>query len=90
MSKFFDIKRVSTVVYQFRSDLPEDCGICRNKNIELCIECESDHNGGNECLIALGECGHSFHSHCIFKWNQKRPTCPLCGAEWNLAQMITH
>jgi hypothetical protein len=39
------------------------------------------------CSICLEEskyqakCGHFFHEHCIAKWIEKNPTCPLCRCE---------
>ncbi|KAK6110854.1 Anaphase-promoting complex subunit 11 domain protein [Brugia pahangi] len=64
----------------------ETCGICRMPFEACCIECKTP---GDECPLALGECKHAFHMHCIVKWtetqNAARPQCPLCRQEWKYA-----
>uniref|UniRef100_A0A914Q789 Anaphase-promoting complex subunit 11 n=1 Tax=Panagrolaimus davidi TaxID=227884 RepID=A0A914Q789_9BILA len=39
---------------------------------------------GDDCPLALGDCKHPFHLHCINKWadSQPKPSCPLCRTEW--------
>ena len=46
----------------------EDCAIC------LC-ECSKDEKC---CQL---ECGHIFHTSCIFTWFEKHDTCPMCRKE---------
>ncbi|VDK55471.1 unnamed protein product [Anisakis simplex] len=64
----------------------ETCGICRMPFEACCIECKTP---GDECPLAIGNCKHAFHMHCIVKWtetqNTPRPQCPLCRQEWKFA-----
>lgn len=46
----------------------KDCAIC------LC-ECSKDEKC---CQL---ECGHMFHTSCIFTWFEKHDTCPMCRME---------
>lgn len=32
----------------------------------------------NENIMALDECGHSYHTQCIENWLQYNVTCPMC------------
>jgi len=47
----------------------DDCPIC------LC-ECSSKDE--KSCQL---ECGHMFHTSCIFTWFEKHDTCPMCRME---------
>uniref|UniRef100_A0A0N4UVC6 Anaphase-promoting complex subunit 11 n=1 Tax=Enterobius vermicularis TaxID=51028 RepID=A0A0N4UVC6_ENTVE len=64
----------------------ENCGICRMPFEACCTDCKTP---GDDCPLALGNCKHSFHMHCIVKWtetqNTPRPQCPLCRQEWVFA-----
>ena len=31
----------------------------------------------------------AFHKHCVAKWLQKHPVCPLCNQEWEYAKIQT-
>ncbi|XP_050214016.1 uncharacterized protein LOC126665300 [Mercurialis annua] len=46
-----------------------DCAICL------------EEFGGDEkevVVIKMPSCGHSFHENCIFRWLQKKKSCPMC------------
>ena len=43
--------------------IDEECSICLN-------------TFDNE--ISILDCGHKFHTSCIERWSQIKPTCPLC------------
>mmetsp|Transcript_26523 Transcript_26523/g.36962 ORF Transcript_26523/g.36962 Transcript_26523/m.36962 type:complete len:104 (+) Transcript_26523:117-428(+) len=62
-----------------------DCAICRNDIMVPCIACEAEPDS-EECSRAVGQCGHSFHLHCISKWLQSRATCPLDDTNWEYAK----
>ncbi|KAJ2754615.1 RING-box protein hrt1 [Coemansia aciculifera] len=67
-------------------DMESDvCAICRNNNMELCIECQADQDAkvNNNCSIAWGICNHAFHFHCISRWLKNRNSCPLDNREWD-------
>ncbi|KAJ2490589.1 RING-box protein 1 [Coemansia sp. RSA 2050] len=66
-------------------DMESDvCAICRNNNMELCIECQADQDAkvNDNCNIAWGICNHAFHFHCISRWLRNRNSCPLDNREW--------
>ncbi|CBH11380.1 hypothetical protein, conserved [Trypanosoma brucei gambiense DAL972] len=43
-------------------------------------------NAADECLVVWGACGHVFHHHCISRWAQQRPLCPICGCKWAVSK----
>ena len=45
--------------------------------VETCSICMDDCKG-KTCTL---ECGHKFHTKCIFTWFKKNNNCPLCRAE---------
>uniref|UniRef100_A0AC35FZ26 Anaphase-promoting complex subunit 11 n=1 Tax=Panagrolaimus sp. PS1159 TaxID=55785 RepID=A0AC35FZ26_9BILA len=73
-----------TASWKWRNSKDDDaCGICRGAFEACCTNCKLPGDG---CPLALGECNHSFHLHCISKWidSQPNPSCPLCRTEWKL------
>lgn len=46
----------------------------KEQTLGQCAICMEDIRAGN---VFLGDCGHSFHSHCIEEWLKKQNTCPL-------------
>ncbi|SPP84818.1 RING-box protein 1B [Drosophila guanche] len=61
----------------------DNCAICRNHIMNLCIECQADPNANKDlCTVAWGECNHAFHYHCISRWLKTRLVCPLDNKEW--------
>jgi anaphase-promoting complex subunit 11 len=71
-----------TASWKWRDSKDDDaCGICRGAFEACCTNCKLPGDG---CPLALGECNHSFHLHCINKWidSQANPSCPLCRTEW--------
>ncbi|KAJ2700907.1 RING-box protein hrt1 [Coemansia sp. IMI 203386] len=61
------------------------CAICRNNNMDLCIECQAQQESTKpeECNLAWGICNHAYHFHCIARWLKNRHTCPLDNREWD-------
>ncbi|KAL9618229.1 MAG: hypothetical protein Q9160_007063 [Pyrenula sp. 1 TL-2023] len=67
-------------VASWRWDMPDDevCGICRVQFDGTCPTCKYP---GDECPLAIGKCGHSFHMHCLQTWIQQdsaKGLCPMC------------
>lgn len=61
----------------------DTCGICRNKLIDKCIECQTNIK---KCQSVLGTCGHGFHKCCINKWTKIRNICPLDDKNWQVKE----
>ena len=65
----------------------DNCAICRNHIMDLCIDCAS-HSGGSvepvkdDCIVSWGICSHCFHLHCINRWLSGRTVCPLDNRPW--------
>ncbi|PIA17783.1 putative RING-box protein 1A [Coemansia reversa NRRL 1564] len=74
-----------TAVALWSWDMETDvCAICRNNNMELCIDCQANQGSKNaeDCILAWGICNHAFHYHCISRWLKNRASCPLDNSEW--------
>jgi len=60
----------------------ELCAICRNLNVELCLDCQQGKSQTDSCTMVWGKCMHAFHRHCIERWLTARRTCPIDDNDW--------
>jgi hypothetical protein len=46
---------------------------------ETCMVCRDDQHAG--CVVTTLPCGHTYHSHCILQWFERKSSCPTCRYE---------
>eukprot|EP01123_Difflugia_compressa_P011309 TRINITY_DN4470_c0_g1_i1.p1 TRINITY_DN4470_c0_g1~~TRINITY_DN4470_c0_g1_i1.p1 ORF type:complete len:115 (+),score=16.98 TRINITY_DN4470_c0_g1_i1:29-373(+) len=87
----FEMKKWNAVALWTWDICVDNCAICRNHIMDMCIEAQANPEGSlgceSTCTVAWGVCSHAFHFCCINRWLKTRTVCPLCNKEWEFAKI---
>lgn len=63
--------------------------LCKLHNTLTPVECSICYSDITKDQKKTLECGHVYHTACIYKWTEKQSTCPLCRKPIQLTLDIT-
>lgn len=73
--------------YIWKWNIKEDCClICQLEFNTSCNKCSHPIN----CVPVTGECGHTFHLHCLEEWTEKNENCPICRKLFVIFKVYKH
>lgn len=86
------VKRIVPVAFWSVLAKTQCCAICRVHVLTMCLECTNKDpcESDSECKVAVGQCEHAFHLHCIKRWLYSNKTCPLDAQPWVYIKIINN
>lgn len=83
--RIFSVVKWNAVASWVSDSVILNCSICRESLEQICPHCIMLNDPSIVCPLAKGQCGHSFHKHCLDRWfsTQKNQNCLLCSTTWN-------
>ncbi|KDQ49109.1 hypothetical protein JAAARDRAFT_43093, partial [Jaapia argillacea MUCL 33604] len=86
----FEVKKWNAVALWAWDIVVDNCAICRNYVMDLCIDCQANQISAtsDERNAAWGTCNHTFHFHWISRWLRTRNVCPLTIVNGNCRSTV--
>jgi hypothetical protein len=85
--------------YFINLKLDSKCILCQYKLVSICKKCKLIYQQFNttinirkylsNCSIIVGNCGHSFHNHCL-NFTKNINICPICEKKFDIIIIFLH